>query len=119
MPVTPANPTMIRVYRDEISRHLIDEAKRLHPEAITFHFEAGIIGADLDKRVVSISGQGPTEVCPPQSTERKCSHNHALLNSSHSATPMGDLLKICRTSTNLGTLCNGNRTRYITNKEDS
>lgn len=53
---------MIRVYRDEISRHLIDEARRLHPDAITFHFEAGVAGVDLDKRVAHISGQTPQEV---------------------------------------------------------
>ena len=64
MPVTTKDPTMIRVYRDEISRHLIDEARRLYPEAITFHFDAPISGVDFEKRVVSISGsKAPQEVC--------------------------------------------------------
>lgn len=54
--VTIENPTMIRVYRDEISRHLIDEGKRLHSEAISFHFESPITSVDFEKRVAQISG---------------------------------------------------------------
>ena len=54
--VTYENPTMIRVYRDEISRHLIDEGKRLYPDAITFHFDSPITSVDFEKRVAQISG---------------------------------------------------------------
>ena len=54
--VTFENPTMIRVYRDEISRHLIDEGKRLHPEAITYHFDSPMTSIDFEKRVAQISG---------------------------------------------------------------
>ena len=54
--VTFEKPTMIRVYRDEISRHLIDEGRRLHSDAITFHFDAPITSVDFEKRVAQISG---------------------------------------------------------------
>lgn len=55
---------MMRVFRDEIARHLIDEAERLHPDKIKFHFEKGIKHVDLDKGSVIVSGiSGDREVC--------------------------------------------------------
>ena len=53
--VSYENPTMIRVYRDEVSRHLIDEGKRLHPDAITFHFDSPITRVDFEKRIAHVS----------------------------------------------------------------
>ena len=37
-----ASVTMFRVFRDELDRYLIDEAQRLHPQSIFFHFEESV-----------------------------------------------------------------------------
>ena len=54
MPVTDP-PTNLRVFRDEIGRQLIDEAKRLYPDAIKFHFSCSIKSIDLDNQAVTTS----------------------------------------------------------------
>lgn len=47
-------PTVLRVFRDEIGRQLIDEAQRLYPDAIKFHFNCPIEAVDLDQQTVSV-----------------------------------------------------------------
>lgn len=54
-PVSLENPMRIRVYRDEISRHLIEEAQRLHREAITFHFQASVTAVNFHKQVATVA----------------------------------------------------------------
>ena len=51
--VTNEEPSMMRVYRDEISRHLIDEARRLYPDAITFHFASLITSINIEKQIAT------------------------------------------------------------------
>lgn len=46
---------MVRGYRDEVALHIIREAKRLHPQAILFHFNSQIQKVDLDKHTVHAS----------------------------------------------------------------
>ena len=46
-------PEVLRVFRDEIGRQLIDEAQRLYPDAIQFHFNCPIEVVDLAKQTVS------------------------------------------------------------------
>ena len=55
---------MMRVFRDEIARHLIDAAVELYPQAIKFHFGMGLHTVDLDAKTVVLSGQDKeTPVC--------------------------------------------------------
>jgi len=61
MPVKDS-PTMLRVFRDEIGRLLIDEAHRLHPDKIKFHFGAPIDSVNLEKQTVSVSQSSVKEV---------------------------------------------------------
>ena len=42
----------LRVFRDEVSRHVIDEAQRLHRDAVTFHFNAHIQHVNLQQHSV-------------------------------------------------------------------
>ena len=55
VPVPPTDPPLLRVFRDEIARHLIEEAKRLHPAAITFHFSTPVIGLDFEQQSISLA----------------------------------------------------------------
>ena len=48
-------PEVLRVFRDEIGRQLIDEAQRLYPDAIQFHFKCPIAAVDLDMQTVTIN----------------------------------------------------------------
>ena len=62
--VNKENPRMIRVFRDEIARHLIDAAADLYPQEIKFHFGMGVSGVNLDAKTVAFSGQDKeTQVC--------------------------------------------------------
>ena len=47
-------PIVLRVFRDEIGRQLIDEAQRLYPDAIKFHFNCPVEAVDLDQQTVSV-----------------------------------------------------------------
>ena len=47
--------TRLRIFRDEIARQLIDEAQRLHPDKISFHFGVAIANVDLDNQIVTTS----------------------------------------------------------------
>ena len=51
------DPKCLRVFRDETSRHIIDEAQWLHPDAITFHFDTCVEHVDLDQQTVLASLQ--------------------------------------------------------------
>ena len=57
-PVEEKNNSYIRVFRDELSRHLIDDALRQHPNAINFRFEAPIDNIDFERQLVLVAGQG-------------------------------------------------------------
>ena len=62
-PVTKEKPMMMRVFRDEIARHLIDEAERLYPSKVKFHFNQGVSEVDLAAKSVTITGDsGSKEV---------------------------------------------------------
>ena len=54
MPVDDSTMSM-RVFRDEIARHVIEEAQRLHGDAISFHFDSTIQRIDLEKQTVSVA----------------------------------------------------------------
>ena len=55
VPVPPIDPQLLRVFRDEIACHLIEEAKRLHPAAITFHFITPVVGLDFEQQSISLT----------------------------------------------------------------
>lgn len=61
IPVTDP-PTNLRVFRDEIARQLIDEAQRLFPDTIEFHFNSPVQAVDIDKQTVAVSGDSPQQV---------------------------------------------------------
>ena len=48
---------MMRVFRDEIARHLIDEAERKFPDQVKFHFEEGVSSVNLAQQTVVVSGR--------------------------------------------------------------
>ena len=53
----------VRAFRDEIALCVINEAKRLHPNAIEFHFNSLIQNVDLDRQTAHVStGSHVTEV---------------------------------------------------------
>lgn len=52
------NPKCLRVFRDEVSRHVIDEAKRLHSEAIVFHFDVRVEDVNLQKQTIRMQLEG-------------------------------------------------------------
>ena len=52
-------PVALRAFRDEVSRHVIEEAQRLHGHAITFHFNAAVERVDLDAHTILVSQQDP------------------------------------------------------------
>ena len=56
IPVTD-EPVILRAFRDEVTRCVVEEAKRLHPAAITFHFNSRIRGVDLHRQVVHVGAQ--------------------------------------------------------------
>ena len=66
-PVDDKNSNYMRVFRDELSRHLIDEALRQHPDAVSFRFEAPIDSIDFERQLVSVAGQG--QVLVPSSPQ--------------------------------------------------
>lgn len=55
-------PKVLRVFQDEIGRQLIDEAKRLYPDAIQFHFNCPVESVDTAKQTVSVPKGSPTQV---------------------------------------------------------
>ena len=61
IPVTDP-PTNLRVFRDEIARQLIDEAQRLFPDTIHFHFSCPVQAVDTDKQTVTISNDSSQQV---------------------------------------------------------
>lgn len=62
IPITQ-DPQYIRAFRDEIALCVINEAKRLHPNAIEFHFNTLIQKVNLDRQTVHVStGSHVTEV---------------------------------------------------------
>ena len=65
---------MVRGYRDEVTVHIIREAKRLHPQAILFHFNSQIQKVDLDKHTIHASTAGSS------SAQVRC--NHKSINGS-------------------------------------
>ena len=46
------------LYRGELAGHLVQEAKRLHGEAIGFHFQSPIAAVDLSAQTVTVSPTG-------------------------------------------------------------
>lgn len=62
IPITQ-DPQCVRAFRDEIALCVINEAKRLHPNAIEFHFNSLIQNVDLDRQTAHVStGSHVTEV---------------------------------------------------------
>ncbi len=62
IPITQ-DPQCVRAFRDEIALCIIDEAKRLLPNAIEFHFNTPIQKVDLDRQTAHVStGSQVTEV---------------------------------------------------------
>lgn len=61
IPVTEP-PTNLRVFRDEIARQLINEANRLFPDTIEFHFNSPVQAVDIDKQTVTVSGDSSQQV---------------------------------------------------------
>jgi len=61
LPVTD-NPRLLRSPRDEITRHIIEEAQRMYPDAISFHFSTTIQQVDLNRQrvIVSVAGSKDT-----------------------------------------------------------
>ncbi|DBB18334.1 TPA: hypothetical protein ACH3X3_003283 [Trebouxia sp. C0006] len=57
LPVTD-NPGLLMSSRDEITRHTIEEAQRMFPNAISFHFNTSIQQVDLDRQCVITSVAG-------------------------------------------------------------
>ncbi|DBA80226.1 hypothetical protein WJX79_006530 [Trebouxia sp. C0005] len=60
-------PTSLRIFRDEISRLLIDEAQRLHPGKISFRFSTPVVAVNLEAhtvRVASDSGHNNVKEVP-------------------------------------------------------
>ncbi len=57
LPVTD-NPGLLMSSRDEITRHTIEEAQRMCPNAISFHFNTSIQQVDLDRQCVITSVAG-------------------------------------------------------------
>ena len=53
---------MLRVFRDEIGRQLIDEAQRLYPNAIKFHFNCPVDAVDLDQQKVRLAEGDASQV---------------------------------------------------------
>ena len=67
----------MRRYRDELSHHLISEAQRLHPSAITFSFETELSSVDLARQTLTASkAGGPAQVRaqPACRTWHACRH---------------------------------------------
>lgn len=61
-PITQ-DPVCVRAFRDEVALCVINEAKRLHPDAIEFHFNTHIQRVDLDRQTAHVStGSQVTEV---------------------------------------------------------
>lgn len=56
------SPTILRVFRDEICRLLIDEAYRLHPDKVKFHFGAPNGSVNLEQQTVVVSQSSAREV---------------------------------------------------------
>ena len=62
IPITQ-DPQHVRAFRDEIALCVINEAKRLHPNAIKFHFNTLIQKVNLDRQTAHVStGSHVTEV---------------------------------------------------------
>lgn len=75
VPVTN-DPVMLRAFRDEISRHIIEEAQRLHPTAITFSFNADIQEVDLHAQTVHVAQQdSPKKTVSPVFALTYCSQS--------------------------------------------
>lgn len=55
-------PQVLRVFRDEIGRQLIDEAKRLYPDTIHFHFNCPVESVDMAAQIVSVPQGSPKQV---------------------------------------------------------
>ncbi len=53
IPITQ-DPQCVRAFRDEIALCIINEAKRLHPNAIEFHFNTLIQKVDLDRQTAHV-----------------------------------------------------------------
>lgn len=57
LPVTD-NPGLLMSSRDEITRHTIEEARRMYPDAISFHFNTTIQQVDLNRQCVITAAAG-------------------------------------------------------------
>ena len=64
MDVDPQKPEMVMCYREEVARHLVQEAQRLHPEAISFTFDCGISSIELDQQTVTVQRDGANVEVP-------------------------------------------------------
>ena len=77
VPVPPTDPLLLRVFRDEIARHLIEEAKRLHPAAVTFHFSTPVTGLDFEQQFIFLTDKKvraamPGACCPARCFRLQC-----------------------------------------------
>ena len=59
------DPPCLRAFRDEIALRTVQEAQRLFPQAIKFHYNTAVTNVDFKKQLVHISmaGSSTTEVC--------------------------------------------------------
>lgn len=64
MPMTQ-DPQCVRAFRDELALRTVQEAQRLFPEAIKFHYKTAVTKVDFKRQLVHLSrdGSNTTEVC--------------------------------------------------------
>ncbi len=65
VPMTKGDPPCLRAFRDEIALRTVQEAQRLFPQAIKFHYSTAVTSVDFKRQLVHISvdGSNTTEVC--------------------------------------------------------
>ena len=63
IPVTE-DAQSVRAFRDEVALHVIQEAERMFPETIQFHFNAPIQHIDLNRQLVTHAS--PADQIPAQ-----------------------------------------------------
>lgn len=58
IPVDADKPTSVMLFREELASHLIAEAQRLHPKAISFTFLADIQDVSLEAQTITVTTAG-------------------------------------------------------------
>ncbi len=56
------DPVHLRVIRSELTRQVIKEAQRMHPEAIKIHFDTLVEHVDLKGQMLHASSAGSTNI---------------------------------------------------------